>query len=39
MPDEYKDQSSIQAYRKYYLGDKAYMAKWTKRDAPYWWKV
>jgi len=37
MPDEYKDQSSIQAYRNYYLGDKAYMAKWTKRDAPYWW--
>ena len=37
MPEEYKTiQSSIQAYRNYYRGAKAYMAKWTKRDTPHW---
>ncbi len=37
MPDEYKTlQSSIQAYRNYYRGDKAYMAKWTSREIPHW---
>ena len=38
MPDEYKDkESSITAYRNYYLGEKKYMAKWTKRHKPIWW--
>jgi len=39
MPDDYKlDYSTIQAYRDYYQGEKAYMAKWTKRPSPVWWK-
>jgi len=37
MPDDYKDDSPVDAYRNYYLGDKAYMAKWTKRSQPKWW--
>tara|TARA_S200002703_G_scaffold160092_1_gene176965 strand:- start:11973 stop:12455 length:483 start_codon:yes stop_codon:yes gene_type:complete len=38
MPDEYKvEGDSITAYRKYYKGDKAYFAKWSKRDEPKWW--
>ena len=38
MPDEYKDQSTIQAYRNYYNGGKAYMAKWSKSVTPEWFK-
>lgn len=29
MPDEYKDQCTVTAYRQYYLGEKMYMAKWS----------
>ena len=36
MPDEYRNTDAITAYRDYYRGDKAYIAKWTKRDAPAW---
>ena len=36
MPDIYKQPDTIQAYRSYYLGEKMYMAKWTKRNQPYW---
>ena len=36
MPDEYRDSDAITAYRSYYRGDKAYIAKWTKRDTPWW---
>ncbi len=39
MPDEYKiPGDSVQAYRNYYLGDKARFAKWSKRPQPPWWK-
>lgn len=37
MPDEYKVADPIESYRKYYRGDKAYIAKWSKRDIPTWW--
>lgn len=38
MPDHYKDRSAVWAYRAYYLGDKAYFAKWEKGvGAPWWW--
>ena len=37
MPDEYKSDSSVDAYREYYINDKAYMARWTKRPQPDWW--
>lgn len=39
MPDEYKCDDSVTAYRNYYMGDKAYFAKWSKRDKPNWWNV
>ena len=38
MPDEYKDESTIQAYRNYYNGGKAYMAKWKNTVTPEWFK-
>lgn len=37
MPDQYKASDPVQSYRNYYKGDKAYIAKWTKRDVPNWW--
>lgn len=38
MPDQYKGLDTVQAYRNYYRGDKAYFAKWNKgREAPEWW--
>jgi len=36
MPDEYQGDCTVQAYRSYYQGEKAYMAKW-KMGAPNWW--
>ena len=39
MPDEYKDDDYVNAYRKYYQGAKAYFAKWEKgRQQPDWWQ-
>jgi hypothetical protein len=37
MPDQYKVDDVVESYRNYYRGDKAYIAKWTKRHTPYWW--
>lgn len=40
MPDEYKDNDYVTAYRKYYKGAKAYFAKWQRGvNAPEWWAV
>ena len=36
MPDQYKQGSAIGAYRAYYIGDKAYMARWLYSDVPGW---
>ena len=36
MPVEYHDDCVITAYRAYYVGEKAYMAKWSGRDIPWW---
>ena len=39
MPDDYKVEGDpIQAYKNYYINEKAYFAKWTKRSVPKWWK-
>jgi len=39
MPDEYKDpNSSVTAYRAYYMGPKRHMAAWKNRSAPDWFK-
>ena len=38
MPDEYKDNNYVTAYRNYYKGEKEYFAKWEKgRQQPEWW--
>lgn len=38
MPDKYKNNDPVKAYRDYYLGEKAVFAKWDKgRQAPDWW--
>lgn len=37
MPDQYKCADTVQAYRNYYLGDKAYFAKWQYTQKPSWW--
>lgn len=38
MPDDYKDENTVLAYRKYYMGDKRHLAGWTNRNVPGWWK-
>lgn len=37
MPDEYRRDNAVDAYRAYYLGEKAGFAKWTARAAPNWY--
>jgi hypothetical protein len=37
MPDKYKvPGSAVEAYRKFYLGEKLRFARWTKRSVPAW---
>jgi hypothetical protein len=36
MPDEYKRTDAVEAYRAYYIGDKAHLAEW-KRNKPEWY--
>lgn len=36
MPDTYKDFDTMFAYRNYYLGEKTYILKYTKRHVPDW---
>ena len=40
LPAEYKQEDAVEAYRAYYMGDKAAFAKWEWPTAqtPYWWK-
>lgn len=38
MPDQYKDKCPYTAYRKYFIGEKQHIAKWTKREIPPWFK-
>lgn len=37
MPDEFKCDNSIDAYRRYYVSAKSHLAKWTKRNMPAWY--
>jgi hypothetical protein len=39
MPDEFKHDDPVIAYRRYYLGAKAYIAKWTNREEPLWFTL
>ena len=39
MPNEYKNNNSVKAYRNYYIGEKSKIAKWsTPAEVPYWFK-
>lgn len=38
MPDMYKRESAVDAYRAYYIGEKAAIARWTRRVVPDWFK-
>ena len=38
MPEQYKvKDASMQAYRNYYMGEKATFALWRNSDTPSWW--
>jgi len=38
MPEQYKvKDASMQAYRNYYIGEKATIAFWRHSDTPEWW--
>ena len=39
MPDEYKNDNAVKAYRDYYNGEKSYFAKWTNQLVPDWFGV
>jgi len=36
MPDEFKCDDYVEAYRAYYRKDKAHILKWTNREQPDW---
>ena len=36
MPDVYKSGDPVASYRRYYLGDKQHILKWTGRHQPHW---
>lgn len=36
MPDEYKADDPVVAYRRYYGAAKAHLHKWTRREIPAW---
>ena len=38
MPDEYKCLDTVEAYRKYYLGEKSHFSSWKKRPTPTWYQ-
>ena len=41
MPEEYKEDNAVQAYRNYYLGEKADIASWSWPNSckPHWWNI
>ena len=38
MPDQYKCDDAVQAYRNYYIGEKSGFAKWKAREVPTWFR-
>ena len=38
MPDEYKNEDAVKAYRAYYLGEKTGFAEWKYSDTPAWYE-
>ena len=39
MPEQYITDDSVQSYRNFYIGDKAYFSKYKKRNFPEWFKI
>lgn len=39
MPDYCKTGDVVQSYRKYYINEKSYFAKWRTGNVPEWWTV
>lgn len=39
MPDKYNYGDAESAYRRYYIGEKSFIANWTKRQVPEWFGV
>ena len=37
MPEQYRRDCSVRAYRAYYNGEKAHFAQWNHSDTPEWW--
>jgi hypothetical protein len=38
MPDEYRDEDAVKAYRTYYKKDKKEFATWKMGNVPDWWE-
>ena len=36
MPEQYRGDNVVEAYRRYYVGEKAGFARWTNRNIPEW---
>lgn len=36
MPEQYRQDDAVQAYRAYYIGEKIINARWTRRAQPEW---
>ena len=39
MPEEYKGEDSVEAYHKYYMGEKSSFSTWKMRPIPTWYTV
>lgn len=37
MPEKYRQDNAIEAYREFYRNEKRSFAKWKKRPTPLWW--
>jgi Pyrimidine dimer DNA glycosylase len=37
MPDEFKDNDAVRAYRRFYIHDKKSFATWERSAPPAWW--
>ena len=37
MPEEYKNDDAVEAYRAYYLGEKKEFAAWKMNNVPHWY--
>lgn len=36
MPEQYRGDDAVKAYRRYYVSEKAKFARWTNRNIPQW---